>query len=583
MALPVPRLDITEETSESDAFITSGLSELFQHIKKLAKDAPTIVYYKDLMNLLEQSNIPATMKSIISSLDDLKKQGHNVVLVAPNTPTFPIELADSSSESSVMMDLMSQLRSKLKSQMDGAASPQTTKEGLDYSTSVDEYLGVSVVNVYPPTEKQDALDFKRRTEEDLKILYKSANLKELQIVTRSCGVMLDKDIQLPSSTILEESLLSIVDIEKLAMLSLEEESKTITSSSLAQAAHSLTEYNHQENLLASSGPSSYTHLFHDPKSASSLSAAEKNILKACLMTNKTSSVQIGGLENVRRIVREVIHLPLSQPQLFQKGILSQSTTGILLFGPPGTGKTLLARSVASESGANFLNVQMSHISSKWVGENEKNVRALFSVAKKLKPCIIFVDEIDALLRARSRHQPSWGTFLGLTILVTNTINEFMACWDGIQSESSGVIVVGATNRPFDLDDAVLRRLPRRILVNFPNLRERKDILSVLLKDDAIQKGLIDAVAEMTDGHSGSDLKNLCIAAALTSIREMVDKSSERLLSIGHFKTAIEAGDVIPSMHERADLLKELDDWDRIYGTKAAGYNRNTHKWGFKAS
>ncbi|KAJ3097042.1 hypothetical protein HDU96_000559 [Phlyctochytrium bullatum] len=344
-------------------------------------------------------------------------------------------------------------------------------------------------------------------------------------------------------------------------------------------------------------------IFANPRDVLTLSTHEQRLLNQCLIKPEkmlTTFGSIGGLGKTKEVINELIRLPLLKPELFTYGILKQSTTGILLFGPPGTGKTMLARAVAAESGANFLNVQMSSVQSMWVGENEKNVKALFSLARKLRPCVIFVDEIDALLKVRQRFQPSW---------VTNTINEWMLEWDGIQSENGkGVIVVGATNRPFDLDEAVLRRLPRRILVNLPTEEERREILSILLKDEAIADTGDDApadangrsrvlaeLAKATEGYSGSDLKNLCIAAALRAIRAQhsvamphdggavvarAGTGSERVLRQSDFTAAIETGEVVPSISDKNELMKQILEWDKTYGTASGGYNRGTPGWGF---
>ncbi|KAI8820681.1 P-loop containing nucleoside triphosphate hydrolase protein [Fimicolochytrium jonesii] len=329
----------------------------------------------------------------------------------------------------------------------------------------------------------------------------------------------------------------------------------------------------------------------DSKKTTRLTNREQKLLKQCLVKPNPASAsfkKIGGLGRTKRTIHELISFPLMRPELFSSGILSQSTTGILLFGPPGTGKTLLARAVAAESGANFLNVQMSDIQSMWVGENEKNVKSLFTLARKLRPCVIFIDEIDALLRARQRNMAHH----------TNTINEFMQEWDGLNSNNDGpdadgtgntggIIVVGATNRPFDLDEAVLRRLPRRILVSLPDRDARADIVRLCLKDDEVldRDNLIVQVAEWTEGWSGSDIRNFCIAAgksnASTSIpTERVGPDVKPPISLAHFKEALDAGDVRPSLNDRAELVKALRDWDKQYGTGAGGARGGAGEWGF---
>lgn len=321
------------------------------------------------------------------------------------------------------------------------------------------------------------------------------------------------------------------------------------------------------------GAGEHAEAFKDPNDRLRLDSYEERLFKDCYVPPSKMSAtfaSVGGIVRTKRIVQELIQLPLQRPELFSTGILKQTTTGILLFGPPGTGKTLLARAVAAEAGANFLNVQMSHLQNYYVGENEKNVRALFSLARKMSPCVIFVDEIDALLKSRRGGLlPSYAI---------NTINEFMLSWDGLMSDNQGVIVVGCTNRPFDLDEAVLRRLPRRVMVDMPDDAERKEILEIHLKEEKLgndaaeRDSILDALAKKTEGYSGSDLRNLAIAAAMNAIREQIlnqeTHKTERTLHLAHFEKAIEAGDVVPSVGERTELVKELKQWDKQFGSGA---------------
>lgn len=146
-------------------------------------------------------------------------------------------------------------------------------------------------------------------------------------------------------------------------------------------------------------------------------------------------------------------LPLRRPDLFNGGLL-KPCRGILLFGPPGTGKTMLAKAIAREAGASFINVSMSTITSKWFGEDEKNVRALFTLAAKVSPTIIFVDEVDSMLGQRTR--------VGEHEAMRKIKNEFMTHWDGLLTRpGERILVLAATNRPFDLDEAIIRRFERR--------------------------------------------------------------------------------------------------------------------------
>lgn len=240
---------------------------------------------------------------------------------------------------------------------------------------------------------------------------------------------------------------------------------------------------------------------------------------------------------------------------------------------------MLARAIAKESGANFLNVQSSSVSSMFVGESEKLVSALFSLARKLKPCVIFIDEIDSMLKLRHQSSPHY---------VQNTINEFMLSWDGIMAESSnGVVVIGnlfililgATNRPYDLDEACLRRLPKRLLVDLPNEDGRREILSILLKDEVVEnlENVLDFVVENTRNFSGSDLKNLCIAAAFNAIREMQEVSANRVIMMKHFELAFKNGDVVSS--QSSENRRLLMDWNAKFGTSHSS-SKAFSAWGF---
>ncbi len=226
---------------------------------------------------------------------------------------------------------------------------------------------------------------------------------------------------------------------------------------------------------------------------------------------------IGALDSVKDTLRELVMLPLQRPELFRKGNLTKPCKGILMFGPPGTGKTMLAKAVATESGANFINVSMSTIASKWFGEGERYARAVFTLASKISPCVIFVDEVDSLLGKRERP--------GEHEAMRKIKNEIMACWDGLRTrEAERVLVLGATNRPFDLDDAVLRRMPRRLLIDLPDAVNREKILRVIMAKEELEVGFdYVALAAGTEGYSGSDLHNLSIAAAYVRIREVLAK------------------------------------------------------------
>ncbi|CAK9881450.1 unnamed protein product [Sphagnum jensenii] len=225
---------------------------------------------------------------------------------------------------------------------------------------------------------------------------------------------------------------------------------------------------------------------------------------------------VGGLDTIKQDLKELIILPLQRPDLFAHGKLLRPQKGVLLFGPPGTGKTLLAKAIAKESSAVFINVKTSTLMSKWFGDAQKLVTAVFTLAYKLQPAIIFVDEVDSFLGQRrvAEHEA-----------LTNMKTEFMALWDGFSTDQDArVMVLAATNRPWELDEAILRRLPRAFEVGMPDKQQRASILKVILKGEEVAENLdIDQLASLCEGYSGSDLSDLCKQAAYLPIRDLLEE------------------------------------------------------------
>uniref|UniRef100_A0A672Z7Z1 Fidgetin-like protein 1 n=1 Tax=Sphaeramia orbicularis TaxID=375764 RepID=A0A672Z7Z1_9TELE len=222
-----------------------------------------------------------------------------------------------------------------------------------------------------------------------------------------------------------------------------------------------------------------------------------------------SFTDIAGQKLAKQALQEIVILPALRPELFTG--LRAPARGLLLFGPPGNGKTMLAKAVAAESKATFFNISAASLTSKYVGEGEKLVRALFAVARELQPSVIFIDEVDSLLceRREGEHEAS-----------RRLKTEFLIEFDGVQSGGDDrVLVMGATNRPQELDEAVLRRFAKRVYVALPDEETRFILLKNLLgkHSNPLSK---NELSQSTAGYSGSDLTSLAKDAALGPIREL---------------------------------------------------------------
>lgn len=229
---------------------------------------------------------------------------------------------------------------------------------------------------------------------------------------------------------------------------------------------------------------------------------------------------IGGLGEIIDELKESVIYPLTMPFLYsQTSSLLSAPSGVLLYGPPGCGKTMLAKALAHESGATFINLHISTLTEKWYGDSNKLVNAVFSLARKLQPSIVFIDEIDAVLgqRRSGEHEAS-----GMVKA------EFMTLWDGLTSSNTAgepqrILVLGATNRIQDIDEAILRRMPKKFPVPLPSSSQRLRILGLVLKDTKIDKDDFDLeyLVRVTAGMSGSDIKEACRDAAIGPVREFI--------------------------------------------------------------
>ncbi|MGB9661185.1 MAG: CDC48 family AAA ATPase [Moorellaceae bacterium] len=223
---------------------------------------------------------------------------------------------------------------------------------------------------------------------------------------------------------------------------------------------------------------------------------------------------VGGLETIKVRLRALVEWPLKYPELFRHFDL-QAPKGILLSGPPGTGKTLVAKALARESQVNFIPVNSSLLFSHWWGEAEKTLHEIFRKARQASPCILFFDEIDALVPARKGEGSTTGSRL---------VSQFLSELDGLE-ELREVVVLAATNRIDLVDPAVLRPGRFDIILDFPppGAKERLAILQVHLRRRPVSEEVnLEALANMTEGWVGSDLEALCKRAALLALHEVVE-------------------------------------------------------------
>ncbi|CAF2092591.1 unnamed protein product [Rotaria magnacalcarata] len=269
---------------------------------------------------------------------------------------------------------------------------------------------------------------------------------------------------------------------------------------------------------------------------------------------------IDGQEGAKRALEEAVILPVLRPEMFTG--LRAPVRGILLFGPPGNGKTMLAKAVASEAKARFFNISASSLTSKYVGEGEKLVRALFAAARELQPSIIFIDEVDSLLSQRKESEHD---------AMRRLKTEFLIQFDGVQTNSDDrILVLAATNRPFELDDAALRRFPRRIYIKLPDSRTRRHLLQHLLskQEHRLTREDFDWIANETHNYSGSDLTALAKDAAMGPVRELrMDELKQ--LSVSRIRP-ISRQDFVQALRKiRASVssssLQEYIDWSRRFG------------------
>jgi transitional endoplasmic reticulum ATPase len=242
---------------------------------------------------------------------------------------------------------------------------------------------------------------------------------------------------------------------------------------------------------------------------------------------------IGGLEKVKEELAEAIEWPLKHADLFNEADI-KPPKGILLYGPPGTGKTMIAKAVATTSESNFISVKGPELLSKWVGESEKGVREIFRKARQAAPCVVFFDEIDAI----APHRGSGGE----AHVTERVISQMLTEMDGLE-DLKGVVIIGATNRPDILDEALLRpgRFDRMLEVPIPDKEARKQIFLIHTGKKPLDADVkMEKLVDMTDGMTGADIAAFVNAAAMSAIKEHIESKEGKLrVKMKHFEAAIE--------------------------------------------
>ncbi|KAF4456328.1 ATPase family AAA domain-containing protein 1-A [Fusarium austroafricanum] len=269
-------------------------------------------------------------------------------------------------------------------------------------------------------------------------------------------------------------------------------------------------------------------------------------------------------------------ISLFDRRLHLTGILKRCTTaGALLYGPPGTGKTHLARVIANESSAVMLRISTAEIGSKWYGETEKQIRALFSLARKLSPAIVFIDEADAIFPNRSGSDKEWRRGL---------VNQFLGEIGGFENSASSPLLILATNLPQYLDPAVLRRVPTKIFVDLPSLEARERIFEMCLKKESLNNSVdMKELAQATDGYTGSDIEFICQQAVFAALEDFeadlaLAPDIPIVIGMSHFNYALNGSNPSVARSTMESILKFAAEFDCLASVRPEQTKKRKGSW-----
>lgn len=271
--------------------------------------------------------------------------------------------------------------------------------------------------------------------------------------------------------------------------------------------------------------------------------------------HKLSFSDIGGLEELKKQANIRIIQPFKNPELFKK-FKKSAGGGLLLYGAPGCGKSYFARAIAGECDAAFYNVTIEDILDMYVGESEKNIKALFDTVRENRPAIVFIDEIDALGRKRELLKNS---------SLTTTINAFLAQMDGVESDNENILIIGATNAPWDVDSAFKRtgRFDRTFFIPPPDLEAREEIFELYLKDLPIEKLDYTLLAQKTEGFSGADIKGVIDRVGEATIEAILKSGNDLQITQKDLLSIVETTN--PSITEWFSMAKNVVEYANSSG------------------